>query len=244
MLDHSASFTGTVSGFNEGDSLDLGDVAFGSGTGTMLSYAANDAGTGGTLIVSDGANTAHIALDGQYTTAGFEGAYDQGSGTAVTYDTAHAGENFDQLVLGGTGDDILTGGSGIDFLVGGDGNDILVGGLGNDTLSGGTGADAFVLNETGSANLDHIVDYNAAEGDKIDLQALLDANFNSGSDINDFVKLTQSGSNITVAVDTNGTAGGAEGANWVDVGSLDNYGTSGADPLTILIDDTDHQLYV
>jgi hypothetical protein len=57
-------------------------------------------------------------------------------------------------------------------------------------LSGGTGADAFVLNETGSANLDHIVDYNAAEGDKIDLQALLDANFNSGSDIDDFVKLT------------------------------------------------------
>jgi len=37
-------------------------------------------------IVSDGANTAHIALQGQYTTAGFEGAYDQGSGTAVAYD--------------------------------------------------------------------------------------------------------------------------------------------------------------
>lgn len=67
----------------------------------MLSYSANDAGTGGTLIVSDGANTSHIALEGQYTTAGFEGAYDQGSGTAVTYDTVHANENFDQLVLGG-----------------------------------------------------------------------------------------------------------------------------------------------
>ena len=61
-LDHSSSFTGTVSGFNAGDSLDLGDVAFGSGTGTTLSYAANDAGSGGTLIVSDGANTAQIAL--------------------------------------------------------------------------------------------------------------------------------------------------------------------------------------
>jgi hypothetical protein len=52
------------------------------------------------------------------------------------------------------------------------------------------------------------------------------------------------GSNITVAVDTNGTAGGAEGANWVDVCVLDNYGTSGADPLTVLIDNTDHQLMV
>jgi len=100
-LDHSSSFTGTVSGFNHGDSLVLDDVVFGSGTGTMLSYSANDAGTGGTLIVSDGANTSHIALEGQYTTAGFEGAYDQGSGTAVTYDTVHANENFDQLVLGG-----------------------------------------------------------------------------------------------------------------------------------------------
>jgi len=35
-----------VSGFNHGDSIDLGDVAFGSGTGTTLSYSANDAGTG------------------------------------------------------------------------------------------------------------------------------------------------------------------------------------------------------
>ena len=61
-LDHSSSFTGAVSGFNHGDSLDLGDVAFGSGTGTMLSYSANDAGTGGTLNVSDGANTAQGGL--------------------------------------------------------------------------------------------------------------------------------------------------------------------------------------
>ncbi|MFH1418057.1 MAG: type I secretion protein, partial [Planctomycetota bacterium] len=101
-LGDSSGFTGTVSGFNEGDSLDLGDVAFGHGTGTTLSYSANEAGTGGTLKVSDGANSAHIALEGQYTTAGFEGAYGQGSGTGVTYDTTHAGGNFDQLVLGGS----------------------------------------------------------------------------------------------------------------------------------------------
>jgi hypothetical protein len=99
MLDHSSGFTGAVSGFNEGDSLDLGDVAYGSGTGTTLSYSANEAGTGGTLSVSDGANTAHIALEGQYTTAGFEGTYDQGSGTAVAYDTAHASENGDRFEI-------------------------------------------------------------------------------------------------------------------------------------------------
>jgi Ca2+-binding RTX toxin-like protein len=76
---------------------------------------------------------------GQYATASFEGAYDHGSGTAAAYNTAHESENFDQLVLGGTGDDILTGSSGSDFLVGGDGNDLLVGGIGYDKLTGGLG---------------------------------------------------------------------------------------------------------
>ena len=108
-------------------------------------------------------------------------------------------------------------------------------------MTGGTGANTFVFRETGSANIDHIVDYNAAEGDKTDLQVLLDGNFDSGSDIKDFVKLTQDGNNITVAVDTNGTA---PGATWENVCILDNYGTSGADPLTILIDGADHQLLV
>jgi len=78
---------------------------------------------------------------------------------------------------------------------------------------------------------------------KLDLQGMLDANFNSGSNITDFVKLTKEGSNITVQVDTNGTAGGAENADWVDVAILDNSASS-ADQLTILIDDTDHQFTV
>ncbi|OGP85151.1 MAG: hypothetical protein A2V87_01920 [Deltaproteobacteria bacterium RBG_16_58_17] len=198
---------GAVSGFNHGDSLDLGDVEFGSGTGTMLSYSANDAGT------------VYVGTD---------------------LKSVPQSEHFDQLVLGGRGDDILTGSSGNDFLVGGDGNDILVGGVGNDKLIGGPGADTFVFRETGSANIDHIVDYNAAEGDKIDLQALLDGNFNSGSNINDFVKLTQDGNNIIVAVDTDGTA---NGANFSDVFTLENYGTPGND-LTVLIDGYDHHLTV
>ena len=62
-------------------------------------YYPCHAGNGGTLIVSDGANIAHIALEGQYTTAGFEGAYDQGSGTTVAYDTAHANENGDRFQI-------------------------------------------------------------------------------------------------------------------------------------------------
>jgi len=148
----------------------------------------------------------------------------------------------DDKLYGGDGNDLLAGGADNDILVGGIGNDILVGGTGNDTLTGGTGADTFVFGETGASNVDHIVDYSAAEGDKIDLQALLDANFNSGSNINDFVKLTQNGSSITVQVDTNGPVAG--GAGWVDVCVLDGYGTAGSDPLSILIDGTDHNLIV
>ena len=60
-LDHSADFSGVVSGLDGNDVLDLADIATGSAT---VNYAANEAGTGGTLTVSDGTNTANIALVG------------------------------------------------------------------------------------------------------------------------------------------------------------------------------------
>jgi hypothetical protein len=65
-----ADFSGVVSGFNGDDHLDLLDVAFGAGT--TASYVANQAGTGGTLSVTDGVHTANIALLGQYDPAGFQ----------------------------------------------------------------------------------------------------------------------------------------------------------------------------
>ena len=58
----------------------------GFGAGTTLSYAANAAGTGGTLTVSNGAQTDSLALLGQYAAAGFQVGADQGAGTIVTYD--------------------------------------------------------------------------------------------------------------------------------------------------------------
>src|SRR5947209_3235049 len=56
-------FSGVVSGFNGDDHFDLAGVAFGAGT--TASYVQNGA-AGGTLSVSDGAQTVHIALLGQY----------------------------------------------------------------------------------------------------------------------------------------------------------------------------------
>ncbi|WP_460826446.1 Ig-like domain-containing protein [Massilia terrae] len=78
------------------------------------------------------------------------------------------------VLYGGNGDDKLSGGSGIDYLYGDSGNDTLdggadgdylFGGKGNDILIGGTGADKFVF-EPQSGN-DRILDFNAAEGDKL-----------------------------------------------------------------------------
>jgi hypothetical protein len=82
-LDHSADFTGTVSGFGAGDHLDLLDLVFANGA--TMSYATNQDGTGGTLSVSDGAHTANIVVLGQYDPAGFQQEADNGLGTLITY---------------------------------------------------------------------------------------------------------------------------------------------------------------
>jgi Ca2+-binding RTX toxin-like protein len=89
-----------------------------------------------------------------------------------------SGGRGDDTLAGGDDDDILQGGAGDDSLDGGAGDDVLVGGLGNDTLKGGDGADRFVFNEpsdSASGTADLVFDFNAFEGDKIDVSAI-DAN--------------------------------------------------------------------
>lgn len=93
ILDHDATatitlqdatdFTGTFSGFNNDDLLDLRDIGFGADT--SLSYAMNGDGTGGVLTVSDGAHTANIELLGIYAADEFNIAADAHLGTLVTY---------------------------------------------------------------------------------------------------------------------------------------------------------------
>jgi hypothetical protein len=79
----SFDFSGIVSGFNQANHLDLVDVAFGAGT--AVSYVENQAGTGGTLSVTDGAHTVNVALLGQYSADGFTTAADDTSGTLLSY---------------------------------------------------------------------------------------------------------------------------------------------------------------
>ncbi|MCP2127294.1 UNVERIFIED_ORG: VCBS repeat-containing protein [Bradyrhizobium japonicum] len=83
VLHDSFDFSGVVSGFDGNDHLDLLDVAFGADT--TASYVANQAGTGGTLSVTDGVHTANITLLGQYDPAGFQSDTDKTTGTLISY---------------------------------------------------------------------------------------------------------------------------------------------------------------
>jgi hypothetical protein len=82
-LDQAESFSGSVSGFGAGDTLDLSDIAFGANL--TIGYTANAAGTGGSLSISDGTHSASVALLGQFAAAGFQVGSDAGGGAMVTY---------------------------------------------------------------------------------------------------------------------------------------------------------------
>lgn len=82
------------------------------------------------------------------------------------------GSDLADTLRGESGDDQLNGGTGNDLLVGGAGDDILIGGLGDDQLTGGSGADTFTW-KAGDLGKDSILDFNASEGDRIDLSDLL-----------------------------------------------------------------------
>ncbi len=82
QLDRSADSSPQISGFGGNDHIDLRDIGL---TGsTTLGYAANSAGTGGTLTVSDGVNSANLALIGNYTAGSFAMASDNQGGTLIT----------------------------------------------------------------------------------------------------------------------------------------------------------------
>jgi probable HAF family extracellular repeat protein len=94
QLGQSQSFAGTVAGFGGQDQIDLGDIA--AGANATLGYAANSGNTGGTLTVSDGTNTANLALLGQYTAASFAVASDGHGGTMITEPAAVAQNQLTQ----------------------------------------------------------------------------------------------------------------------------------------------------
>jgi Ca2+-binding RTX toxin-like protein len=92
------------------------------------------------------------------------------------------GEGGNDIVNGDAGNDEVDGGEGNDAVNGGAGNDAVSGGLGTDVLFGGAGADIFGIS-AGSNGKDVIVDFNYAEGDRIDASFFtFPPNFDSGVD--------------------------------------------------------------
>jgi hypothetical protein len=80
-------------------------------------------------------------------------------------DDAIYGRGGNDTLHGLGGDDMLRGGKGDDRIDGGDGDDQIWGDKGDDTLTGGRGADTFHAAE--GADLDLVLDYSAAEGDRV-----------------------------------------------------------------------------
>jgi hypothetical protein len=81
-LGDSFHFNGTITGFGASDSIDLANV--GSATAS-ISYHENAAGTGGTLAISDGAQTLGLSLFGDYSADNFSIVPDPVHGTLITY---------------------------------------------------------------------------------------------------------------------------------------------------------------
>ncbi|UQR61116.1 VCBS domain-containing protein [Bradyrhizobium sp. C-145] len=87
ILDDAFHFSGAVSGLDGNDDIGIKGIAFGAAT--TVSFTENEAGTGGTLTVSDGAHTANIILLGQYDPTGFSTKGDATNDAVIAYDPHH-----------------------------------------------------------------------------------------------------------------------------------------------------------
>jgi Ca2+-binding RTX toxin-like protein len=141
----------------------------GSAEGDTLYQIENVTGSNfDDILLGDGGDNKLYGRDGKDTLKG-AGGQDELFGGAGS-DVLYGNQDSDEL-WGESGNDQLFGGTGFDWLVGGEGRD---------TMTGESGPDAFVwyaAKEMGvtQATADRITDFNAAEGDWIDL-AGVDAN--------------------------------------------------------------------
>ena len=139
------------------------------------------------------------------------------------------GSGARELVYGNGGADNLAGGGGGDMLSGGAGNDTLSGGAGDDVLAGGTGADTFVFLSVLDGT-DTVADFGLAEGDQIDLSAVLGGADLSGG-LDGFVELAEQNGDTVLRVDADGGGDGfldlAILADVTGLGSADDLNNAG-----------------
>ena len=213
----------TLRGDDGSDTLwggDGGDSLYGgSGNDTLHSQDGDDeayGGAGNDRVEGDEGNDTLYGDSGDDDLRGLFGN-----------DVLYGGDGRDFL-NGWDGNDTLIGGAGYDDLTGGDGNDRLSGGETYDWLRGGAGADTFLFDSTAFSGVDLVWDFSVPEGDVLELASIL-IGFNPNVDqITDFVSLTQSGLDMILAVDRDGT-----GAAYIseDIASLEV--TSGLDAQTL-----------
>ncbi|OYU36501.1 matrixin family metalloprotease [Novosphingobium sp. PASSN1] len=188
--DHIIGSNGTdlIEGFGGNDTI------FGLGGDDLLTDDVISATSPVAINAGDGDDTLWITLPDQAPTRLSRLMLDGGDGyddLLIDYngskslifslaDSIKAGSSLTGIehysILAGPGDDRLTGSRGNDFIDGQDGNDILRGGKGSDGLKGGSGADTFVFFVGDSAakhfDADGIIDFNHAQGDRIDLSGI------------------------------------------------------------------------
>jgi Ca2+-binding RTX toxin-like protein len=171
---------------SEGVVISLIDDTASGGTaaGDQLDNIENIIGSPyGDQLTGDNQDNVLQGVDGNDTLRGYGGqdVLVGGYGT----DTLYGMDGFDTLygqagtdwLYGGDQTDDLFGQSDADHLFGEGGTDSLDGGAGADTLDGGAGADTFVWSFTSETGLtlgtmDQIMNFNFAEGDRIDLSTV------------------------------------------------------------------------
>ncbi|MEP6444598.1 MAG: type I secretion C-terminal target domain-containing protein [Hyphomicrobiales bacterium] len=124
---------------------------------------------------------------------------------------------------------VLTGDGSANVLTGNALDNTILGGQGADVLTGGAGADTFVYElSDDDGNLDTITDFSIGEGDALDLSALIDT---ENDPIEDFLSLSDDGTDTTVSIDADGNGGGGavelvilEGVTGSDLAGLANGG--------------------
>jgi hypothetical protein len=108
VLDNPQAFTGQIVGFagdgtlENSDIIDLQNIDFASLT--MESYVKNSTGTGGTLTLSDGTNSASINFSGSYVFENFKFSSDGNGGTLIIDPPGQTASNgsVDQFVFAPT----------------------------------------------------------------------------------------------------------------------------------------------
>jgi len=195
ITDSKGAYDETLIGGAGNDTLE----SFGGGN---RSYSTHDVLVGGSgddryLIHSPGAQITELPGEGHDTMVMFT---DQ----AEIIMPDHLEDLFgaEILPLRATGNSLpnrIVSGSAADVLDGAGGDDTLQGGSGNDSLTGGAGADHFVFNLADQGR--HVIaDFNALDGDRIALNALLNYTTSSGADGNALLTLSNGASIVLIGV--------------------------------------------